>query len=267
MRSIWIVSAISSLSILAIFLCATNAGSIGDSTGKSVDELIDESNGIISSSNHPKSPKEARSIWSEESGIDFTSSKNDSINSTRTDSRGARSAIISGEGVSYQTAETDSPSSGANTIDSLSAISEVVSEPNAVNKINPSLRDTSSDPTSFSNAKADLSSDSISFPASMAGNWSFRLRDSKNRVMSLTLYQSEDALFGTGNINDGGESMKISASGRMDKNGLNLDATSLGTVILYRMVLAVDGSSASGDYRTFLEGEPAWNGTVEGTRQ
>ena len=135
MRSMWIVSAISSFSILAIFLCATNAGSIGDSTGKSVDQLIDESNGIITSSNHPKNPKEARSIWSEDRGIDFTSSKNDSIDSVRTDSRGARSAIISGE-ESYIRPLRPPARQWSNTIGSVIAIREVMSEPNAINKIN-----------------------------------------------------------------------------------------------------------------------------------
>lgn len=76
MRSMWRVSVISSLSILAIFLFATNAGGIGDSTGKSVDQLIDESKGIISSSSHPKSPQEARSIWGQERGIGLISPGN-----------------------------------------------------------------------------------------------------------------------------------------------------------------------------------------------
>lgn len=85
-------------------------------------------------------------------------------------------------------------------------------------------------------------------------------------VMALVLYQSEDAVFGTGIINDGGETMKISASGRIEDDRLILDATSLGTVILYRMALATNGQSASGDYRAFSNNEPAWMGTVEGTR-
>ena len=216
----------SSLSILAFFLFATNAGGIGDSAGKSADQLIDESNGVITSSDHPKNPKEARSIWGIESEANSISPAGIRDESTSANSSGASSdeqekadmtetATTSGV-AGYERAE---PSGGfaASTVD-------------------------------------------------MAGDWSFRLRDSKSRVMALTLYQSEDAVFGTGSINDGGDSMKISASGRWKNDSLSLDAVSLGTVIFYRMAIVTDGRSASGDYRAFWEEEPAWNGTVEGSR-
>ena len=61
------------LSLAAIALLIFDAQSIGDSIGKSVDQLIDESNGIYSrNSDIPSTPQESRDLWSEKSGINFT---------------------------------------------------------------------------------------------------------------------------------------------------------------------------------------------------
>lgn len=262
MRSIRKVSVMSSLLVLlisAIFLCFSNAGGIGDSTGKSVDQLIDESNGIFSGSGHPQNPSEARSLWNQEHGIEF-GSLNNSEKSAETGSAGSSRATISSQGVSYQTDQTTSLSSEANTIGTEDT------EGTTYTAGITGTTGTESIPEGSVTAKSENSSGSISSPVDMAGNWSFRLRDSKTRVMALVLYQSEDAVFGTGIINDGGETMKISASGRIEDERLSLDATSLGTVILYRMALTTNGRSASGDYRAFSNNEPAWMGTVEGTR-
>jgi hypothetical protein len=107
-------------------------------------------------------------------------------------------------------------------------------------------------------------STAISQAASTAGNWTFQLRDSKNRFLALTLFQSENAVFGTGNINDGGDTMKVSASGSVSADKLSLDVISSGTVNLYRLRLNLSGNSASGEYRAFsTKGDP-WTGIVEG---
>lgn len=268
MRSSWRVSVVTSLSILAIFLCATSAGGIGDSTGKSVDELIDESNGIFSSASQPRNPQEARDMWSQESGIDFTPPGNQSEKSTVTATSGASGAIITGEGVSYQTAS----SSDFNPVVAASAIS-TSSQASGANMDNAASTIVPQSPPDNVSAAQAAASVEVSTPPEfstpveeVAGNWTFRLRDSKSRVMALNLYQSENAVFGTGSINDGGESMRVSASGSLADNRLALDATSSGTIILYRMALTTDGRSASGEYRAFSNVEPAWSGTVEGTR-
>jgi hypothetical protein len=107
---------------------------------------------------------------------------------------------------------------------------------------------------------------SSSQAATAAGNWSFRLKDSKNRIMALTLFQSDDAVFGTGTINDGGDTLRVSASGSVQGDKLNLDVTSSGTVTLYRIVLTINGNYTSGEYRAFsTRGEP-WIGLADGMR-
>jgi hypothetical protein len=100
----------------------------------------------------------------------------------------------------------------------------------------------------------------------MAGNWSFRLRDSKTAVLALTLYQSENALFGTGSINDGGDSLKVLASGSLVAEELNLDVITSGTVRLYRLALSGSDSSLSGEYRAYSTDGAAWRGIAEGTK-
>src|SRR5664279_4317307 len=73
------------MTLLLVTLCASNAYSIGDSVGKSADELIDESNGIHSHDiYHPENPQEARTLWSLHHGTNFTMPDTVLENSTRT---------------------------------------------------------------------------------------------------------------------------------------------------------------------------------------
>lgn len=99
----------------------------------------------------------------------------------------------------------------------------------------------------------------------IAGTWSFELRDSKTRQLALNLFQSEDAVFGIGTINDGGDTQQASASGSLEGDKLDLDVTSSGTG-LYRLTLTMNGNTLSGDYRAFsTDGEP-WKGIANGIR-
>jgi hypothetical protein len=115
--------------------------------------------------------------------------------------------------------------------------------------------------TTLSQADAGL------LPTNIAGNWSFRLRDSKNRDLVLSLLQSGNAVSGIGTINDGVDTQNVTASGSIQGDQLNLNATSLGTINLYQIVLlSTNGNTASGKYRAFpTSGEP-WIGLAEGMR-
>jgi hypothetical protein len=210
------------LSLALVVLCISNAHSIGDSIGKSVDELIDESNGIYRNS-HQQTPQESRMIWSKERGINFTMPSKLSGNRTSPDA--SKVSTQTGEGIQYQTAST-------------------------------------------TNAAQTPSSQAVagSQATSVAGNWSFRLRDSKNRDLALTLLQSGNAVSGTGTINDGEDTQKVTASGSIQGDQLNLNASSSGTINLYQIVLLANGNSASGKYRAFpTSGEP-WIELAEGMR-
>jgi len=212
------------LYLVLFALCVSNAQSIGDSIGKSVDQLIDESNGIYShDSNYPENPQESRMLWSKELGINFT--KPSKLPGNGTGSEASKISTQTNEGIQYQTASTTNAAQ------------------------NPSFQAATAAQTT-----------------SVAGNWSFRLRDSKNRVLALVLFQSDNTVSGTGTINDGGDTQEVSASGSIQGDKLNMNATSTGNINLYQLVLTTNGYSASGKYRAFPTGGEPWIGLAEGMR-
>ena len=111
------------------------------------------------------------------------------------------------------------------------------------------------------------SSTMISTAEGMEGNWSMQLSDSKNRFMALRLYATGDAIFGTGSINDGIKTQRISTSGYLSGKNVSLDAVTSGEVNLYRFNLVRDGNSLFGQYRAFPAGGEAWSGMVQVVRE
>ena len=238
------------ISIALVALCASNAHSIGDSTGKSVDQLIDESNGIHSHDiYHPENPQEARALWSLERGINFTMpSKVLGNGSKPSPDESDFSAEINQE-IQAQSAANPAPAS---------SYQEIATSQAATSQVSTSQ---------VAAPQAATSQVAGSQAASVAGNWSFRLRDSKkNSVLALTLSQSYNTVFGTGRINDGGETQEVTASGSVEGDKLYLDATSSGNTTLYRLALTASGNSASGEYRAFSNGGETRVGLAEGVR-
>ncbi len=122
-------------------------------------------------------------------------------------------------------------------------------------------------PSTSIEVKPAPSSTMISTAESMKGNWSLQLSDSKNRFMALRLYATGDSIFGTGTINDGIKTQRVSASGYLSGKNASLDAVTSGEVNLYRFNLEKDGNSLFGQYRAFpAEGE-AWSGMVQAERE
>ena len=214
------------ITLAAIALLIINAQSIGDSIGKSVDQLIDESNGIYSrNSDIPSTPQESRDLWSKKSGINFTMPRK---------------------------------LSGKDTSPEESRLSAEVAANIDQKKASPAQN-----PTQQSASASALSSASM-FNAS--GEWSFDLRDSKTRELALALFQSKDAIFGSGTMNDGTSTLAVSASGSVEGDTLNLDVVSQDTISLYRLSLIMNGESMSGDYRAFAAGGDAWTGIANGIK-
>jgi hypothetical protein len=231
------------MALLLVTLCASNAYSIGDSVGKSADQLIDESNGIRSHDvYHPENPQEARTLWSLQHGTNFTmpdavveNSIDASTGASTRASTSTRTSTIPEASLAFADSSEGSQNQIAGSTNaSQTTLSQGVAETNATNA---------------------------------AGNWSFRLRDSKkNRVLALTLFQSYNAVFGTGRINDGGDTLEVSASGSVEGDKLYLEATTSGTIILYRLALTESGNTASGEYRAFSTGNETWKGLADGVR-
>jgi hypothetical protein len=226
-----------SMAIFALF--AVNACAILDGgSGLSVDQLIDASNGIyIPKTGIPENPQASRKLWSEKSGIDFTMPGK--LPESETSPQASRSSVQTGEGLQYQTASTVSSSQ-----------TEAASSPE----------------TAILPTESPTASQTASAETNVAGNWSIQLRDSMNRILALTLFQSENAVFGTGTMNDGSDTQKVSASGSVAADKLSLDVISSGTISLYRLRLNVNGNSASGEYWAFSNNRDPWIGIAEGLR-
>jgi hypothetical protein len=217
-------------------LFAINASAIIDGgSGLSADQLIDASNGIYAFNNGiPENPQVSRKLWREESGINFIMPGK--LQGNATSPHEARSSGNTGESLSFQTA---------------SNLSESTVSPSAA---------------SSGQAKAAASLETTVSPAaSAAGNWSFQLSDRKNRFMALSLFQSESTVLGMGNMNDGGDTQKVLASGSISADKLRLDVISSGIVNLYRLNLNLSGNRASGEYKAFSTRGEKWMGNVQGT--
>jgi hypothetical protein len=106
-----------------------------------------------------------------------------------------------------------------------------------------------------------------SVPTSVSGGWSLELTDSALHTAALTLFQSGDAVYGTGNVNlDANKTMMAAASGTLTGGELNLDIVTLGKVNLYRLALMVSGESATGNYTAYSPSASPSTGTAKCTR-
>jgi hypothetical protein len=97
---------LTALSLVIPALFAVNASAIIDGgSGLSADQLIDFSNGIyIPFTGIPENPQEARKLWSEESGTNFTMPGK--ISGNASSQQASRSSAKTGEGLQYQTASS-----------------------------------------------------------------------------------------------------------------------------------------------------------------
>jgi hypothetical protein len=93
------------------------------------------------------------------------------------------------------------------------------------------------------------------------------LTDSASHSAAFTLFQSGDAVFGTGNVNlDANTTLMATASGTLTDNKLNLDIVTLEKMNLYRLALMVSGESVTGDYTAYSPSASSSTGSAKGTR-
>lgn len=123
------------------------------------------------------------------------------------------------------------------------------------------------DATSNTTAPAPAQVAAPAEPTSISGSWSLELADSASRTAALTLWQSGDAVFGSGNVNlDANTTMVAAASGILTGNELSLDLVTLGKVNLYRLTLMVSGDSVTGNYTSYSPSASPSTGTAKGTK-
>jgi hypothetical protein len=104
-------------------------------------------------------------------------------------------------------------------------------------------------------------------PTSASGTWSLEMADTISRNVTMTLFQSGDAVFGKGEIReDNNTILTAAASGSVAANELTLDLVSLDKIELYRLSLIVSGDSLTGNYTAFSIIEAPLTGIVRGFR-
>ncbi len=84
--------------------------------------------------------------------------------------------------------------------------------------------------------------------APVAGAWSLVLSDAATRSMRLTLFQSEDAVYGYGDLTIDGTTSQVSVGGTVIGNVLTLYVIPVGTSNLYRLSLTWNPGRLSGNY-------------------
>ncbi|HNQ55223.1 MAG TPA: hypothetical protein PKG66_07405, partial [Methanothrix sp.] len=84
--------------------------------------------------------------------------------------------------------------------------------------------------------------------AMAAGSWALTLNDLDKRYLKLELYQSGDAVFGSGELAQGAVVTPVTAGGSILGNQLALFVISAGSQNMYRLSLTIQAGSMNGDY-------------------
>ena len=84
--------------------------------------------------------------------------------------------------------------------------------------------------------------------AMAAGSWALTLNDLDKKYLKLELYQSGDAVFGSGELAQGAVVTPVTAGGSILGNQLALFVISAGSQNMYRLSLTIQAGSMNGDY-------------------
>jgi len=104
--------------------------------------------------------------------------------------------------------------------------------------------------------------------------WSLRLTKTETgtetgteiEVVDLVLFQSGEALFGSGNLSSDGCAIQMGVCGSAKNGAMDLSFVPVDGSCIYRMALISNGESLSGRYDACDQVETTWSGIVEGFR-
>lgn len=142
-----------------------------------------------------------------------------------------------------------------------SATTAAGTEENAATETN----NTASSTSTASTAQSELPP-SENAVASAGGSWSLALNDTVQRDMALSLFQNGESVYGAGNIREGNSTTQVTASGTVSDGKLNLDVVSVGSIVVYKMALDLNGDSGSGTYQALSANGDSWQGSVDGLK-
>jgi len=84
--------------------------------------------------------------------------------------------------------------------------------------------------------------------APAAGSWAFTLSDQDKSYLKIDLYQTADAVFGSGELADNGIVTAVTAGGSVLGDRLALFVIPVGSQNMYRFSLTIKPGSMNGDY-------------------
>ena len=84
--------------------------------------------------------------------------------------------------------------------------------------------------------------------AMAAGSWALTLNDLDKKYLKLDLYQSGDAVFGSGELAQGAVVTPVTAGGSILGNQLALFVIPAGSQNMYRLSMTIQAGSMNGDY-------------------
>jgi hypothetical protein len=100
----------------------------------------------------------------------------------------------------------------------------------------------------------------------VSGNWSLEIADNTSRNATLTIFQSDDTVFGKGNLKANNDTITVTACGSVAGNKLNIGLVTLEKIGLYQLSMAINGNSTTGNYTAFRSTGSTSTGTVKGIR-
>jgi hypothetical protein len=101
--------------------------------------------------------------------------------------------------------------------------------------------------------------------AKVSGNWHLVLTDSVKRSVDLSLSQTGDVIYGTGNMTSGNITQQAAAFGTIAATQLSLKLISFADFNLYQLTIDLKTPLISGDYKAVSpKTNTTWTGSVVG---
>jgi hypothetical protein len=101
--------------------------------------------------------------------------------------------------------------------------------------------------------------------ANIAGDWTLTLDNAETKSLKLTLYQNNDAVFGSGDITVSGDANPVSAGGTLNGNSLTLYVVPSGEPSLYRINMMVGPGPMTGSYVFSKQAAAQQSGSASGS--
>jgi hypothetical protein len=105
----------------------------------------------------------------------------------------------------------------------------------------------------------------LSGGSNLTGSWSADLKGRPARHLDLEMFQQDDLLMGSGQLNSEGRSINITAAGSVGTKDLTVFVMAAGGEQVLRMELSASKTAITGVYEALSRGMPIESGTLTGS--